>query len=102
MEPGLFDSIYSQLLILQLELEEVRRQAREELTRVHDKLDAEIASKNDVLSTNVSLTYLDYANFEQTHTESFRLSSKNFRSLPPLPSQCNLVRCSANPSTYVG
>ncbi|KAG9311336.1 myosin II heavy chain [Chiua virens] len=40
---------------LQLELEDVRRRAREELAGTHDKLDAEIASKNDTINAHRQL-----------------------------------------------
>ncbi|KAG6372968.1 myosin II heavy chain [Boletus reticuloceps] len=48
-------ALLSQQRSLQLELEEVRRRAREELTSVHDKLDAEITSKNDVINMHREL-----------------------------------------------
>lgn len=54
VEPGSMTKYAPQLSQqrnLQVELEEVRRRAREELAGVHDKLDAEIAAKNDAIST---------------------------------------------------
>lgn len=81
----------SQQRNLQLELEEVRRRTREELASVHDKLDAEIASKNDTISMIITLTY------KFMLTSSRRTQATPDR-VPRTPDNvgrchCNAIRC---------
>ena len=49
---------------LQLELEEARKRGQEELASIHEKLDSEIASKNDAISTFSCLHSCSDAQFE--------------------------------------